>query len=58
VVKTSETLSAPWTAAVDGVDGVEILVEPNGAAPDSVEVRVPRNGRGRLFGRMEAGLGD
>jgi len=49
-------LLGPWTTAVDGVDGVAVLVDndyaPYGAATARVRVYVPRGANVRIFGRL------
>lgn len=52
VVETTQTLRPPWTPAVQGVGGVSITVVPNGEQPDTIHVRIPRNGGDRLFARL------
>lgn len=54
-------LVAPWSTAVDGVDGVVVLVDDNYASfvppatnTDRVRVFVPRGVNSKLFGRLNA----
>lgn len=61
VAEFDADLLAPWTTAVDGVDGVEILVDDNygsfvppAADTDRVRVFVPRGANPLLFGRLGA----
>ncbi len=59
VCQTNTGLTGLWEEAVDGVDGVIVLVDDNFAwadpvAPDTDRVRVyiPRGGQAKLFGRL------
>lgn len=63
VAEFDADLLAPWTTAVNGVDGVEILVDDNygsfvppAADTDRVRVFVPRGSNELLFGRLRATL--
>jgi len=53
-VEHSTTLTAPWTAALHGVDGVVVVETADGFDPgiDRVEVFIPRASHARLFGRL------
>jgi hypothetical protein len=52
-VEHSTTLTAPWTTAANGVDGVVVVETANGFASgiNKVEVFIPRSAA-RMFGRL------